>query len=114
MSGSYCDGLSTAAFGLSGTQISLTPFMYMKALAWPVHQDSQFSDQKASAYVKLEAPNAATKMCACTTSPVTGSVTGRVEPAKSENSFFPASWVCRMTTSMVFAHVRYIAQKWEY
>jgi hypothetical protein len=46
--------------------------------------------------VKLEAPSTATKIWAARTSPVWPSSTGTVRPAKSTNSFSPATWTWRM------------------
>ena len=44
----------------------------------------------------FEAPSTATNTCAARISPVAGSVTSTVCPAKSTNSRSPAGWTCRI------------------
>jgi hypothetical protein len=59
-------------------------------------QSGSFRLHTASAYVKLDAPRTATKICTGMTSPVRPSTTSPVRPAKSTNSFSPAIWGWRI------------------
>lgn len=59
-------------------------------------QSASPSLARASAKMKFEAPSVATNRCDCQTSPVPGSMTPIVSPAKSTNTFSPATWLCRI------------------
>jgi hypothetical protein len=73
--------LITATLVLSGTIRRGTPPIASKARACAAIQSASPCVQVASAYVKLDAPITATKICALRISPVSRSTTGTPSPA---------------------------------
>jgi hypothetical protein len=94
--GSCRSGLITADFRLSQTTNLGTPPSAANRFTCAPSQSASPSLARASAKMKFEAPIVATNSRACQTTPVAGSVTPIVSPAKSTNTFSPATWLCRI------------------